>query len=232
MSTDITIISSMATRQLLDDVVKIWAMRGGCSVHVESVGGVDASKRIMAGERFDVAVLAADAINKLAAADRVIGATVTELARSSVAIAVRRGFSAPSIATEEALRQTVLTARTLGYSTGPSGQALQGLFARWGIVDDIRSRIVQAPPGIPVGELIRRGEVDVGFQQLSELMHLEGIEIIGPMPPGLEIDTIFSGAVCATSGHPDAARGLLELTRSPAADDAMKRNGMQPARPA
>ena len=229
MTSPITGISSMATRQFLAEVVAAWQARGGASVAIESVGGVDAAKRVQAGEAFDVVILAADAIGKLAAAGRIVDGSVTDLVRSGVAIAVRRGATRPDIGSEEALRRAVLAAPTLGYSTGPSGVALQQLFARWGIADAIQSRLVQAPPGVAVGSLVARGEVALGFQQLSELMHLDGIEVVGAMPPGLEIVTTFTGAVCSASTQPDAARALLDFIRSPAADEARRRNGMQPA---
>jgi len=219
----------MATRQFLAEVVEAWQRRGGVDVAIESVGGVDAAKRVQSGEAFDVVVLAADAIAKLAAADRVAADSVTDLVRSGVAIAVPRGTARPDIGSEEALRSAVLAARSLGYSTGPSGVALQQLFARWGIADAVRERLVQAPPGVAVGSLVARGEVALGFQQLSELMHLDGIDVVGPMPPGLQIVTTFSGGVCTASTQPDSARQLLDYIRSPAADAARRRNGMQPA---
>jgi len=219
----------MATRQFLAEVVEAWQRRGGVDVAIESVGGVDAAKRVQSGEAFDVVVLAADAIAKLAAADRVAADSVSDLVRSGVAIAVPRGAARPDIGSEEALRSAVLAARSLGYSTGPSGVALQQLFARWGIADAVRERLVQAPPGVAVGSLVARGEVALGFQQLSELMHLDGIDVVGPMPPGLQIVTTFSGAVCTASTQPDSARQLLDYIRSPAADAARRRNGMQPA---
>ena len=219
----------MATRQFLAEVVAAWQERGGAEVAIESVGGVDAAKRVTAGEAFDIVVLAAEAIGKLAAAGRIVDGSVTDLVRSGVAIAVPRGATAPDVSTEEALRAAVLAAPTLGYSTGPSGVALQQLFARWGIADVIKSRLVQAPPGVAVGSLVARGEVALGFQQLSELMHLDGIEVVGPMPPGLQIVTTFSGAVCCAATQADAARALLDFIRSPAADEARRRNGMQPA---
>jgi molybdate transport system substrate-binding protein len=225
----ITGISSMATRQLLAEVVDGWRQRGGVEVAFESMGGVDAARRVHDGETFDVVVLAADAIDKLAAAGRIIAGSETDLARSGVAIAVRRGAARPVVETEEALRKAVLAARTVGYSTGPSGVALQKLFGRWGIAEAIKDRVVQAPPGVPVGALLARGEVELGFQQLSELMHLEGIDVIGPMPPGLQIVTTFSGGVCAASTQPETARALLDFIRSPAADEAKRRHGMQPA---
>lgn len=218
----------MATRQILGDVADAWRHRGG-DVAFESVGGVEAARRVQNGEPFDVVVLAADAIDRLVSTGRIVAGSQTDLARSTVAIAVRAGAPRPAIDTEVALRETVLAARTLGYSTGPSGAALQQLFERWGIAETIRPRLVQAPPGVPVGALIARGEVELGFQQRSELMHLDGIDVIGPMPPGLEIVTTFAGGVCTASTQADAARALLDFISSPAADEARRRHGMQPA---
>lgn len=219
----------MATRGLLADVVEAWQRRGGAELRFESVGGVDAAKRVSDGERFDVVVLAADAIGRLAAEGRVVRGSERALVRSGVAVAVRRGARVPAIQTEAALREAVLAARTLGYSTGPSGAALLKLFARWGIDDVLRPRLVQAPAGIAVATLLARGDAELGFQQLSELIHADGIAVIGPMPPGLEIDTVFSGGVCATSAQPDAAAALLDFIGSPAADEARRRHGLRAA---
>ena len=229
MTTRITGISSMATRQVLAELAGACERRGGLVVTFESVGGVDAAKRVQAGEPFDVVVLASEAIDQLIAAGRVVADSKTDLVRSGVAIAVRRGAPRPDIGTEEALRGALLAARTLGYSTGPSGAALQKLFDRWGIAETLRGRIVQAPPGVPVGTLVARGEVELGFQQRSELIHLEGIEVLGSMPPGLEIVTTFSGGLCAVSTQPEAVRALLDFMRSPEAAEAKRRQGMEPA---
>ena len=229
MSSRITGISSMATRQVLAELAGAYRLQGGVVVEFESLGGVDAAKRVHAGEPFDVVVLAADAVDKLIAAGRVIGDSKTDLVRSGVGIAVRKGSARPDISSEEMLRRAVLSARTLGYSTGPSGVALMKLFERWGIADTIRERIVQAPPGIPVGQLVADGEVELGFQQLSELMHLPGIAVLGTMPPGTEIVTIFSAGQCATSTQPEAVRALLAFMSSPAADQPKRRHGMESA---
>ena len=226
---NITGISSMATRQVLAELAGAYLQRSGVAVAFESVGGVDAAKRVQAGEPFDVVVLAADAIDKLVAAGRVVAGSRTDLVCSGVAIAVREGSARPDIGSEEALRSAVLSARTLGYSTGPSGVALAKLFERWGIADTVRDRIVQASPGVPVGRLVAGGEVELGFQQLSELMHLPGIDVLGPMPPGSEIATTFSAGLCATAVQPEAVRALLAFMRSPAAVDAKRRHGMEPA---
>jgi molybdate transport system substrate-binding protein len=229
MSTPITGISSMATRQLLAELTRVYQMHSNVVVAIESVGGVDAAKRVQAGEPFDLVVLASDAIAKLVATGHVLDGSQRDIVQSAVAIAVRRGAPQPDIGSEDALRRSVLAARTLGYSTGPSGVALVGLFERWGIADAVRERVVQAPPGVPVGTLVARGEVELGFQQLSELMHLDGIDVLGPMPPGLEIVTTFSAGVCTASRQPDAVRALIEFMRSPDTADAKQRQGMTPA---
>jgi len=229
MNCKLTGISSMATREFLAEVADAWRQLGG-AVAFESVGGVAAAKRVLDGESLDVVVLAAGAIDKLVAAGRVVPGTKVDLLNSSVAIAVRAGAPRPAIDSEAALRQAVLSARTIGYSTGPSGDALLKLFEQWGIAASIRPCLVQAVPGVAVGLLIDRGDVELGFQQLSELMHLDGIDVIGPMPPGLEIVTTFSGGVCSTTANAGTARALLEFIRSPTSDAAKLRYGMQPVR--
>ena len=227
--TEIKGISSMATRQVLAELVELYGRQCGDRIAIESVGGVDAAKRVQAGEVFDVVILASDAIAKLAASGHVVPASQVDLVHSGVAVAVRAGAPVPDISTEDAVRRAVLAARSLSYSTGPSGVALAKLFERWGIAQEIAPRIVQAPPGVPVGTLVARGEVELGFQQLSELLHVSGITLVGPLPPAIQITTTFSGAIAANARQPDAARALLAFMASPEAADAKRRQGMDPA---
>ncbi|WHZ11648.1 MAG: putative ABC transport system, periplasmic component [Burkholderiaceae bacterium] len=228
MATTLRMISSMATRQLLVELIASHEQAGGVPVALESVGGVDAARRVEAGEPFDVVVLAADAIDKLIASGRIVLGRV-DLVRSGVAVAVRAGAPLPDIASEDAVREAVLGARSLSYSTGPSGVHLMRVFERWGIAAQIQGRIVQAPPGVPVGSLVARGEVELGFQQLSELIHLPGIAVVGPLPPAIQIVTVFSAGIAATSTQAGAVRALLDFMVSPAAADAKRRNGLDPA---
>ena len=151
------------------------------------------------------------------------------LVRSGVSVAVRAGAAQPDISSESALKSAVLAARTVGYSTGPSGTHLLKTFERWGILETIKSRIVQAPPGVPVARLVAQGEVEIGFQQLSELLNVPGITIVGPLPPGVQIMTTFSAALATTCQQLEAARALLAYMASPAADEAKRRQGMEPA---
>ncbi|KQT07971.1 molybdenum ABC transporter substrate-binding protein [Ramlibacter sp. Leaf400] len=218
----------MATRQVLAELASAWERRGGTPLQIESVGGVDAAKRVAAGEAFDVVFLASDAIDKLLAAGHAAGDRA-DLVFSGVAVAVRKGASRPDIGSEEALKQAVRAAPTIGYSTGPSGTALMRLFERWGIADEVKQRTVQAPPGVPVGSLVAKGEVALGFQQYSELMHLEGIEVLGPLPEPVQINTVFSGAVCATAAQPQVVRELLAFMASPETAQVKRRCGMDAA---
>lgn len=229
MTSSITGISSMATQRLLAELAGEYRVRHGIDVIFGSVGGVDAARRVRAGEVFDLVVLASDALHGLAAEGKVRPDTLVDLVDSEVAVAVRAGERRPQIDTEAALREAVLAAPSIGYSTGPSGTALKALFARWGVADTVASRTVQAPPGVPVGALVARGDVALGFQQLSELMHVEGISLLGTMPPGMGMVTRFSAAVGALSPQPQAACRLLAFLRSSDAEAAMARQGMRPA---
>lgn len=219
----------MATRQILAELAAGYRAATGIEVAIESVGGVDAAKRVAAGEAFDVVILAADAIDKLIAGGSVLAASRADLVHSPVAIAVREGAPAPDVSSEAALRAAVLGARTVGHSTGPSGTALLKLFERWGIAETMRPRVVQAPAGVPVAQLVADGRVELGFQQLSEMLGAPGIRVIGGMPPGTEIVTTFSGGICAASAQADAVRALLAWMQSPATVDAKRRQGMEPA---
>lgn len=231
MATTIRIISSMATRQVLADLLAQYTQAGEQPVTVESVGGVDAARRVQAGEPFDVVVLAANVIDQLTQAGHVVPGSRADLVRSGVYVAVQAGAPHPDIGSEEAVRQAVLAAPSISYSTGPSGVYLVKLFERWGIAEQIKPRTVQAPPGVPVGSLVARGEVALGFQQLSELIHLKGVAVVGPLPPTLQLTTTFSAGLSVTSTQPAAVRALLDYMMSPAAEAAKRSNGMEPGAP-
>jgi molybdate transport system substrate-binding protein len=222
-------ISSMATRQVLGEMVAAYAAHGGAAVRVQSVGGVDAARRVAAGEPFDSVVLAGDALDKLIAAGHVRSGSRVDLVRSGVAVAVRAGAAVPDLGSEEAVRQAVLAAPAIGYSTGPSGTALLALFERWGLAERLRARLVQAPPGVPVGTMVADGRVALGFQQLSELMGLPDITLAGMLPEPIAIVTTFSAGIAAASRRAAEVAALHAYLAGAAVAGIKQRLGMQPA---
>ncbi len=223
------LVSSMATREVLAALAADYERSGGQHVATQAAGGVDVANRVQAGEAVDVVVLAGNAIDTLIAAQRLLAGSRVDLVKSGVAVAVRAGAARPDIGSEAAVRRAVAAAKSLSYSTGPSGSYLEQLFERWGILAQLRSRIVVPPPGVPVGTLVAQGQVEIGFQQLSELMNLPGIDIVGPLPPAIQTITTFSGGIGVGCRDVDAARRLLQYMAAPATAALKRRYGMEPA---
>lgn len=229
-------ISSMATRQVLAELADAAVAAGLPHVEIESVGGVTAANRVAEGEAVDLVLLASGALAKLAAAGHVLADSVVPLVLSQVAVAVPSGSDATAekpvgAAFEDAagVRAALRAARAIGYSTGPSGDALVRMIAEWGLTEEVGDRLVQARAGVPVAKLLADGEVDLGFQQLSELVGQEGVRILGVMPDDCAIDTVFSGAVAAASQDAVAAEVLAFFASDAAAPIKQAHNFTLPA---
>lgn len=218
-------VSSMATREVLAALADRYRRASGQVVDAEAGGGVDVAKRVAAGEYFDVVVLAGNAVDKLIA-DNHLRPPRIDLVRSGIAVAVREGARRPDVSDEGALRAAVEGAASLSYSTGPSGTYLEKLFERWGILEQLRPRIVVPPPGVPVGSLVADGRAALGFQQLSELQSLPGIQVLGPLPGPVQHYTVFSGAVTDCTRHAEEARALLMYLARPEHAELKRQLGM------
>lgn len=223
------LISSMATRDVVAEIVVRYANVAARPITAEAAGGVDVAKRIMGGEAIDVVILASSAIDKLIDDKKLIPGSRVDLVRSAIAIAVKTGGGKPDIASEQSVRNAVLSAPSLSYSTGPSGVYLEKLFERWGILGEIRARIVVPPPGVAVGSIVANGAAALGFQQLSELLNCPGIEVVGTLPPAIQSITVFSGGIAAGCEDLVPARALLAYMASPAVTDVKRRHGMEAA---
>jgi molybdate transport system substrate-binding protein len=223
-------ISSMATKALLADLTQAYLAQTGVSVQIESVGGVDAAKRVQAGEAFDMVLLASDAIDKLIASGHVQTGSRCDWVRSPVAVAVQAGAARPDLSNEAAVKAAVLASPTLSYSTGPSGVYLEKLFERWGIADEVKTRIVVPPPGAPVGALVASGQAALGFQQLSELMALPGIDVLGTLPADVAFITTFSSGIpnviAADTARVAAVQSFLQFLASAGVEDVKRQQGM------
>jgi molybdate transport system substrate-binding protein len=221
-------ISSMATKQVLAALAKAYLAKTGTAASIESVGGVDAAKRVAAGESFDVVLLGSDAIDKLIAAGHVQQGSRVDWTRSPISIAVHTGAAAPSITSAQAVKDAVTQAHTISYSTGPSGVYLNQLFERWGMTEQLKTKLVQPPPGTSVGSLIASGKVDLGFQQLSEMVGVAGINVLGNLPEEIAYITTFSSGIPSKldAVQSQAVRGLQAFLASPEAEAIKREQGM------
>jgi molybdate transport system substrate-binding protein len=219
----------MATRHILADLARDYEARNGIRVDIRSMGGVEAAKLVRAGEPTDVVVLASKVMKTLEDEGYVGKGSIRDFARSEIAIAIPGGSPRPGVGSELAVRQAILDARRICYSTGPSGDHLKALCEKWGLVDSVLERALAAPPGVPVATLVARGEADLGFQQLSELKGQPGIEIVGALPPEIQAVTVFSAGVSSRSPEPRAAHVLVAYLVSADGGEAKQRYGMDPA---
>jgi len=218
-------LSSMATRHILAEIAAGYERDTGLKVEIQSMGGVEAAKLVRSGEQFDVVVLASGAMARLQAEGHIEPDSLKDFARSAIAIAVPKGAKRPNVGTEHEVKQAVRDARRVCYSTGPSGDHLKSLWARWGIAE---LEAIQAPPGVPVADILARGEANLGFQQLSELLDHPGIDIVGPLPPEIQATTVFSAGVAKTSTIPEHARDFVSHLASPGTNSVKQRCGMEP----
>jgi molybdate transport system substrate-binding protein len=223
-------ISSMATKALLAKLCVAYAVRSGQTVQIESVGGVDAAKRVQAGEALDMVLLASDAIERLMASGHVMPGSRVDWVQSPVAVAVPATASQPDISTPAALKQTLLAAPAISYSTGPSGNYLAKLFEQWGIAEMMQSKLVVPPPGQPVGKLVASGQVALGFQQLSEMLGVPGIRVVGNLPEGAAFITTFSAGipVGVAPERVDAVHAFLNFLNAPETAATKLAQGMSP----
>jgi molybdate transport system substrate-binding protein len=229
MSADVRGISSMATRQILAELAAAYAMSTAEKVSVESVGGVDAAKRIRAGEAFDFAVLASDALEQLERDGHIVPGSILGFAQSPMAMAIRSGAKRSAVLDESAVRAAMLEARAIGISTGPSGAHVFKLARDWGLEGELSKRIIQAQPGVPVASLLARGEVDLGFQQLSELQGAPGIEIVDVLPKAIQPMTVFAAGICRAAANATRAHAFIDYIASDRSTEAKRRHGMTPA---
>jgi molybdate transport system substrate-binding protein len=185
--------------------------------------------RLQSGEAADVVILASSALEELVKNRKVIPGTRVDLARSVIAMAVRASAPKPDISTLEGLKRTLLAAKSIAYSDSTSGVYLSTeLFQRLGIADAIRSKCMRIDVGM-VGTVVARGDAEIGFQQLSELLPIAGIDIVGPIPSEAQKMTVYSGGVVVNSQQLAMAKQFLLFLTSPEAAVAIKKSGMQPA---
>ncbi|MFI5401071.1 MAG: substrate-binding domain-containing protein [SAR324 cluster bacterium] len=184
--------------------------------------------RLQRGEPADVVIGVGSALDKLIQQGRIVPGSRVDLAQSGIGVVVRAGAAKPDIGSIEAFKRTLLAAKSVAYSDSASGVYLSTvLFQRLGIADRMKgkSRMI---PGEPVGAVVARGEAEIGFQQISELLPIAGIQMVGALPPEVQLMTVFSAGIAAAATQPEAGRALIRFLASPAAAPAIAKTGMEP----
>jgi molybdate transport system substrate-binding protein len=227
---EIKVLATQAVEGAYRELVPLFEKASGHKVATTFTGTLDAQKRIATGEAYDLIIMAGPAIDDLIKAGKVAPGTRVDLATSGVGVAVRAGVPKPDIHSTETLKKALLAAKSIGYSSGPSGVYLAGLFRRLGIADQLKSKLKQASSGVFVGSLIASGEVEIGFQQVSELAHYPGIDYVGPLPADIQHVTVFSSGMHTKAASVDAAKAWIAFLTSPAAAAAFRSKSMEPAR--
>jgi molybdate transport system substrate-binding protein len=184
--------------------------------------------RLERGEPVDVLILVGYALDDLIKKGKAVADSKVDLVRSPIAIAVRAGAPKPDIGSVDALKRTLLAAKSVAYSDSASGVYVSTeMFSKLGIADEMKDK-AKMIPATPVGEIVAKGEAEIGFQQMSELMPVSGIDIVGPLPAEVQKITVFSAGVSATSKEPDAAKSLIKFLSSQQAAPVLVKSGLDP----
>ena len=187
---------------------------------------VDVMSRIKGGETVDLVIMAGASVDELIKLGKIVPGSRVDIASSGIGVAVRAGAPKPDISSAEALERTLLAAKSIVYSFGPSGVYLAGLFERMGIADKLKSKLKQVK-GEPTGAVVARGEAEIAFQQVCELLPVAGIDYLGPLPASIQIITVFAAGLHVAARQPDAASALVKFLTAPAAAPIITKKGME-----
>lgn len=223
----ITVLSSNGVREAVNELIPQFEKATGHHVQVVWDGTLNIKKRIGSGEIADLVVLPGADVDDLIGSGGLTPGSRVDVAKSTIGVAVRSGVAKPDISTADKVKGVLLAAKSIVISSGPSGVYLLELMDKQGILATLRPRITQLPSGQPVGEALARGEGDLGFQQVSELLHVSGITYVGPLPAGIQKVTIFSGGVPKSAKDVAVAREFLAFLRNPRNAAVLKNAGLE-----
>jgi molybdate transport system substrate-binding protein len=228
LAAELKVLSTQATEDTYRELVPQFEKTTGHKVTTVFTGTLDAQKRLLAGESYDMIIMAGPAIDAQIKAGKAVSGSRVDLAKSGVGAAVPKGAPKPDISTTEALKKTLLGAKSIGYSTGPSGVYMVSLFERLGLSDQVKDKLKQTPTGVFVGTIIANREVEIGFQQVSEVGNFPGVDYIGPLPAEVQQTTVFSSGIVADAKEAEAAKALVKFLTTPEAGAAFRKRGMEP----
>jgi molybdate transport system substrate-binding protein len=223
----ITVLSSNGVREAVTELVPQFEKITGHHVQVVWDGTLNIKKRIGSGEIADLVLVPAEDVDALIASGGLTPGSRVDIAKSIIGVAVRSGIPKPNISTSDNLKRALLAAKSIVISSGPSGVHLLDLWKKEGILETLQPRIKQLPSGQSVGEAMSRGEGELGFQQVSELLHASGITYVGPLPADLQKVTVFSGGVPKAAKDAGVAREFLTFLRNPRDAAVLKKAGLE-----
>ena len=226
-ATEIKVMASAAFKEAYLELVPEFERITGHKVVTMWIPTVQMMSRLKGGETVDLVIMAAGSIDELIKLGKIVPGSRVDLAKSGVGVAVRAGAPKPDISSGEALKRALLAAKSIVYSTGPSGVYLAGLFQRMGIADELKAKVKQVV-GEPTGAVVARGEAEIGFQQMCELLPVAGIDLLGPLPAEIQQITIFSAGLHVGAQAPDAAKSLVKFLTAPDAVPVIRKKGMEP----
>ena len=225
---EIKVLSTQATEQAYRELVPEFERATGHKVTTIFTGTLDADKRLAAGEVYDLLIMSGPSIEEHLRDSKLLAGSRVDLAKSGVGVGVKAGAPKPDIRTTDALRKTILSAKSIGYSTGPSGMYVLKLFQQLGVADQVKPKLKQTATSVFVGSIIASGEVEIGFQQVSELGQYPGVDFVGPLPADVQEMTVFSSGIIRNAKQADAARAWVRYLTGPEAAKAFTKRGMQP----
>ena len=225
---EISVIASNAFRQAYLELVPQFEKASGHTVKTTWSGSLDIKKRLAAGETYDLLIMAAPELDDFIKQGKLVAGSRIDLVKSGVGVAVKAGAPRPDISSAESIKAALLSAKSIGYSQGPSGAYLVGLFQKMGIADAIKDKVKVSVVGQPVGNMVASGEAEIGFQQVSELLPVKGIDFLGPLPASIQQITTFSAGQFAAAKEPAAAKALAAFLAAPAATPVKTKHGLDP----
>jgi molybdate transport system substrate-binding protein len=224
---EMTMRSSNGVREAFIELIPQFEKATGHRVVVTWDGTLNIRKRIDSGDVADLVVMPDADVDAMIASGGLAPGSRVDLAKSIIGVAVRAGVAKPDLSSSDSLRRAMLAAPSIVISSGPSGVHLLELLEKQGILGTLRPKITQLPSGQSVGEALARGEGDLGFQQVSELLHVKGITYIGPLPTDIQKVTVFAGGIPRTAQDAGLARELLTFLRNPRNAAVLKKAGLE-----
>jgi molybdate transport system substrate-binding protein len=226
---EVKVLASGAVKEAALELFPQFEKASGNTVAVTWAGTVDIKKKIAAGEVFDLVIVAGPELDAFIKDGKIATGSKVDLVKSSVGVAVKAGAPKPNLKSGDDLKKALLAAKSVGYSQGPSGVYMQSLFDKMGIAAEIKAKAKVTGPGVPVASVIRSGDAEIGFQQVSELIHEAGIEFLGPIPADVQNVTVFSSGISTGAKAQTEAKALQKYLTAPAAASVIKKHGLERA---